>query len=316
VTITTNPPATTRSDTWLAYTRLFLDYLESVNAATMTQRTYGIAVQQLGDYLRRQGMPADPTRVTREHLVEWLRHMQRPKTEGGQGLTAQTALQRYRSVSRLFAYLVDTDEIRESPMAKMKPPRVVEKMVPVIAEGDLKRLLKAVSGSGFEERRDKAIIGLFIDVGLRISEMAGINLDDIDLGERELRVMQAKGRRPRLIRFVKETRSDVQRYLLVRSRHPHADDDALWLGKRGRLLASGIYRTVQRRCEEAGIPPINPHKFRHTMSHLYLRNGGSEGDLMRLAGWRSRAMVDRYGASASAARSRDAHDLFSARRGL
>src|SRR5687768_2081700 len=118
----------TASDTWRVYQTLFSDHLEATNAAPMTIRTYGIAVQQLGDFLRERGMPADPTRVTREHLVEWMRYIQRPTKEDGQGLTAQTALQRYRSVSRLFAWLVDTDEIKESPMAKMKPPRVPEKL--------------------------------------------------------------------------------------------------------------------------------------------------------------------------------------------
>jgi site-specific recombinase XerC len=300
------------NDTWRVYQTLFSDHLESTNAAPMTIRTYGIAVQQLGDFLRERGMPADPTAVTREYLIEWMRHIQRHVDEGGQGLTAQTALQRYRSVSRLFAWMVDTDEIKESPMAKMKPPRVPEKMVPVISGDDLKKLFKACAGTAFEGRRDKAIISLFIDTGLRISEMAGIDLDDLDVEEREVVVM-GKGRRQRELRFVKETRSDLVRYILVRAKHPHADDKALWIGKRGRLQPNGIYQMVQRRCEQAGIPAIHPHMFRHTFAHLYLSNGGNEGDLMKVTGWRSRQMVDRYGASAAGARARDRHDEFSPR---
>lgn len=312
---TTRPRAKTANDTWKVYQTLFSDHLESINAAPMTIRTYGIAVEQLGAFLRERALPADPTTVGREQLIEWMRHLQRSRAEGGQGLTAQTALQRYRSVSRLFAWLVDTDEIKESPMARMKPPRVPEKLVPVISGDHLKSLFKVCAGTGFEERRDKAIISLFIDTGLRISEMAGINLADIDLDEREVLVM-GKGRRPRELRFVKETRSDIQRYILARVRHPHADEGALWVGKRGRLMANGIYQMVQRRCEEVGIPPIHPHMFRHTFAHLYLRGGGNEGDLMKVTGWRSRQMVDRYGASAASARAADAHDRFSPRRGL
>src|SRR5439155_9963803 len=123
-------------DPWRVYQMMFEDHLESANHRPLTIRTYGIAVDQLGQYLRDKGMPADPTTVTREHLIEWMRHLQRPRDAGGQGLTAQTALQRYRSVSRLFAWLVDTDEIAAWPMEKMKPPRVPEKMVPVIREDD------------------------------------------------------------------------------------------------------------------------------------------------------------------------------------
>jgi len=294
---------------------LFTDHLEATNAAPMTIRTYRIAVEQLGDYLRSMGMPNDPTQVTREHLVEWMRYLQRDKAEGGQGLTARTALQRYRSVSRLFIWMVDTDEMAESPMAKMKPPRVPEKMVPVIKPEDLRKLLRALSGTDFESRRDKAIVSLFIDTGLRIAEMAGINVDDIDMEERQIVVM-GKGRRTRSVRFVKETRSDLQRYLLRRAHHPHAEDDALWVGKRGPMQPNGIYQMVVRRCEDAGIERVHPHMFRHTFAHQYLRAGGAEGDLMRVTGWRSRQMVDRYGASAASERAAEAHDKFSPRKGL
>lgn len=90
----------------------------------MTISTYLLAVAQLGLFLRAADFPLDPTFVGREHLVEWMRYLQRSKEDGGQGVTAQTALQRYRSVSRLFALLVDAGDMDESPMARVKPPRV------------------------------------------------------------------------------------------------------------------------------------------------------------------------------------------------
>ena len=85
------------SSPWAVYQMMFSDHLESVNAAPRTIQTYALAVQQLGDFLRAQGMPHDPTLVTRGKYIEWLRYLQRPRGEGGQGVSAATALQRYRS---------------------------------------------------------------------------------------------------------------------------------------------------------------------------------------------------------------------------
>jgi integrase len=139
--------------------------------------------------------------------------------------------------------------------------------------------------------------------------MAGIKLTDLDLDGREVTVT-GKGSRERRLRFVRETRGDISRYLLRRV----SDSEWLWLGRRGtKLTGSGIYRMIQRRCDQAGIPRVNPHRFRHSFAHQYLAAGGNEGDLMRVTGWKSRAMVDRYGACVADERARDAHDSFSPR---
>jgi len=308
-------PKTSLRDTWRVYQNLFEDHLESVNAAPATIRAYRLAVEQLGTFLSEAGLPHDPRKVKREHLSAWMLHLQRPPAEGGRGLAAQTALQRFQSVRQFFKFLEDAGDIKESPMIRLKPPRVPEKLVPVIPQDDLRKLFKAVAGKGFEDRRDKAIISLFVDTGLRVSEAAALGVRDLDIDQRELVVM-GKGRRPRILKIVTETRTDILRYLQARSQHPHAEDEALWLGKRGRLTDNGIRQMVRRRQEEAGIARIHPHMFRHTFAHEYLRSGGAEGDLVRITGWKDRQMLDRYGASVAAERARDAHDRHSPRKRL
>ena len=193
-----------------------------------------------------------------------MRYLQRPADLGGRGISAMTANQRYRSISRFFKFLVEIDEIHETPLAKMSPPKMPEHLVPVVPVDALRRLLKSLSARDLDSRRDRAIMSILIDCGLRVSETAALDLEDVDLEGRDLIVHQGKNRRDRRLRFTRETRADLQRYLLSRRGHPHAADAALWVGKRGRLTKSGVYRVV---CKKAGLGHVHPHALRHTAAH-------------------------------------------------
>jgi integrase len=73
------------------------------------------------------------------------------------------------------------------------------------------------------------------------------------------------------------------------------------------MTDNGIRQMLRRRANQCGLDHLHPHMFRHTFAHRWLSEGGQEQDLMRLAGWRSREMLARYGASAADQRAREAH---------
>jgi integrase/recombinase XerD len=168
--------------------------------------------------------------------------------------------------------------------------------------------LLAVTGAGkatsFADIRDHAMIRMLTE-GVRREELAQQQISDLSadlVASPFVRVVPLKGAREftqgRLVPLMLSSAQALTAYLRVRRQHKQARLPALWLGSRhrGPMTGSGVYQVLRRRTIEAGYDPseVRPHMFRHTFAHDWLADGGSEGDLMQLMGWRDRSMVDLY----------------------
>ena len=285
------------------FTSLLPQWERSLRAANKSPRTvqsYLESAGQLQVFLAESFGVTEVALVSREHLETWM-------VELLARWKPSTASVRYRSVQQLFRWLQEEGEVSTSPMAKMRPPAVPEVPVPVVSDDDLRRLLKACDGKTYEDRRDTAIIRVFCEPGgCRLSELAGLRLDDVDTEQSSIMVL-GKGRRPRIVPYGFKTAQAIDRYLRLRARHPRAALQGFWLTSKGAMSPGGIQQMLKRRCLQAGIDKVHPHQLRHTAAHVWMANGGNETDAKRLFGWRSQQMVARYGASAADGRARDAH---------
>lgn len=222
-----------------------------------------------------------------------------------------SAHQHFRNLRVLFRWLEREGERQApDPMTRVDPPKTTRKVKPILTESQLAALIRACDGAGFEPRRDLAIIRILIDTGVRVSGLGNIRPEDVRLPHKTIRVV-LKGGDEHLVPLGRKAAAALDRYIRARARHPRADSPWLWLGTAGRdtghFGAAGIQDMLERRGKAAGIEGLTPHWFRRTFAHDWLDSGGSELDGMRIAGWKTRAMIEMYAGDLAAERARSAH---------
>lgn len=215
----------------------------------------------------------------------------------------------YKSIKRFFNWLVEEGILPKSPMASLRSPKVPRRIIRPFSAEQIRALLLLCDGAKFLGARNKAIILLFLDTGLRLSELASIRLSDVDFN-RELITVMGKGAKERVVAMGKSIQKALLHYLLMRQdSHP-----CLWVSKERRPLdARAIQCMIQRLGKRAGLQGVrcSPHTFRHTAAINCLRNGMGEFNLQWMLGHSTLQMTRRYVSSLGAEDAIKAHRVAS-----
>ena len=125
---------------------------------------------------------------------------------------------RFKSLQQLYGWLASEEWIESNPMAGLRSPKPTEKPVPVLSDDDLRALIAACQGKEFADRRDEAIVRLFIDTGMRVAEMCWIELTDLDMRTDQVTVHGGKVTGYGSCRSALKTGTSLERYLRIRAR--------------------------------------------------------------------------------------------------
>jgi len=184
---------------------------------------------------------------------------------------SSTSLQRELSASRSFyLFLMKTGQVDINPALHVKAPKQTRKLPKTLDVDQVTALLDADANS-ILELRDVAMFELFYSSGLRLSELHGLNLEDIDLHDKQLKVVKGKGGRSRLLPVGSKAISALQAWLKVRSPVMDRQDNAVFTSVKGKRLGQrSIQLRLKQWCRKKGVTEtVHPHMLRHSFaSHL------------------------------------------------
>lgn len=142
---------------------------------------------------------------------------------------------------------------------------------------------------------------------MRRSELAGIEVGDVDRDRRTINIA-GKGGRWRNVPYGNKASRDLDRYMRMRARHAQATyESKLWLGRFSAMTPDGIYQVLERRAAQAGVDNARTHLWRSAATHYMLADGMQKGAIERVMGWKSPAMIRRYAAGLAQERVIAAH---------
>lgn len=273
-------------------------YLLSLNARHLSEHTIGDYTRTLhkfADYL-----VTDPSvhEITTQHIQLFL--------ASHKTLSNKSLLNYYIGLSALWSWLVKEGLAGENIVRRITPPKAEKKEVVPLTEGEIRAIMSALNRSRVYQRdgqavdhalgsmeRNRAIILLMLDTGLRASELCDLKIEDVDNRNNRIFVRMGKGMKERMLPFSPRTGQMIWRYLA--SRAETQPGDPLFVSKLNRGLnrtkLAEMFASIGRR---AGVPGFHPHRLRHTFAIMYLRNGGNAYTLQAMLGHSSLDMVKHY----------------------
>jgi integrase/recombinase XerC len=271
--------------------RRFLDELLRQNASSHTIRNYGADLGQFLAYFTPPGGEAPPVHELDVLAIrEWMGDLYKRR------LSSVTVRRKLAAVRGLFRFLVKDGVLTTNRAKLVGTPKAPKTLPRVMTAEQTNRLLDLVSETDLKRAhpaRDVAIFELLYGAGLRVSELVGLDLQDLNLGERLLRV-RGKGRKERDVPFPMKAAAALDRYLAKRAAAP--DQKAIFVNNRGDRLTDRGVRLIVRLYATilTGDASLHPHSLRHAFATHLLADGADLRSIQELLGHARLSTTQKY----------------------
>lgn len=281
----------------------YMKHLEVRGYSAATQRTYGDCLMALVEFL--EGRELELKAVGKEDLKAYEWWLLGRKTEAtGEPWSVSTRSVHIRAVKMFFRWLEASGRILADPGYVLKEPKRETPLPRALKETEVERLLSAPDTTTREGTRARAILEVFYSTGLRLSEMAGLTLEDANIEEGWVRVNQGKGAKDRVVPLGPRAGAVLKGYLTnVRPLYLMAKKGlkALWVSKTGEPMTGQVLRLIVKQyAREAGLSKdVTTHVLRHSFATHMVKHGAPVEAVSAMLGHSRLVMTQRYVAVAA-----------------
>jgi integrase/recombinase XerC len=280
------------------YIERFVDYIKSQRGYSLnTVRNYETDLRHFFDYLEKN----DNTKSLKFEQIDF--HVIRAYLGGLFKRYKKTTISRKLSAIRTFFFFLEKNKLNEgNPAAEISSPKQGSYIPEYLNVDDIFMLLDDPEPATLTEVRNQAILELLYSCGIRVSELTGMNLTDLDFKERLVRVI-GKGNKERIVPIGKKALSSIEKYIeeseVLRRKSGHPDvsgKNPLFMNNRGgRLSSRSVSSIIKKFVREYGlVNDITPHSLRHTFATHLLDSGADLRSVQELLGHASLSTTQKY----------------------
>jgi site-specific recombinase XerD len=264
---------------------IYKQALVGKNFLPQTIKAYMADLGQFVEWLKTRRVDWDvPCRIERINIIEFINFLATKKA------SAETRKRKLATIRGFLKFLKDNQIIFGNPADTIEGPIREEREPTILLKTEYKALLQ-VAG---ENPRDFAIVMLFLQTGLRVSELVNLKLEEVDFASRELTVRQGKGRKDRVVPLVGQASAALEAYLAVRD--DASEYDNVFLARNGTSMDQRTVRyRIKKYYKEAGIKKkASVHTLRHTFATHQIHNDLKLNQLKEVLGHRQMETTYKY----------------------